>query len=214
MSLTVSLSSLSLITGLGSSPSGLISLQGREQTAGGHHVDLAVNHLCRGCCATTRSVRREGRSGDGAGGPDLLTRSGVRWSPAMSAPSPQGRQRLPDGYLARFEVCGLQVGIYNERMRAVKVDRIGGSWWLASDAFGSSRAGLARRSTSLFCTGGCAHRVGRDGNDAVEAIERRALVRGCVSVQCPTLTSESLQPYPSRVVKGVVQAEQSARCFS
>jgi len=26
------------------------------------------------------------------------------------------------GYLARFEVCGLNVGNYNERMRAVKVD--------------------------------------------------------------------------------------------
>jgi hypothetical protein len=29
------------------------------------------------------------------------------------------------GYLARFEVCGLNVEIYNERMRAVKVDEIG-----------------------------------------------------------------------------------------
>ena len=29
------------------------------------------------------------------------------------------------GYLARFEVCGLNVGNYNERMRAVKVDEIG-----------------------------------------------------------------------------------------
>jgi hypothetical protein len=29
------------------------------------------------------------------------------------------------GYLARFEVCGLNIGIYNERMRAVKVDEIG-----------------------------------------------------------------------------------------
>ena len=29
------------------------------------------------------------------------------------------------GYLARFEVCGLNVGSYNERMRAVKVDDIG-----------------------------------------------------------------------------------------
>ena len=28
-------------------------------------------------------------------------------------------------YLARFEVCGLNVAIYNERMRAVKVDEIG-----------------------------------------------------------------------------------------
>ena len=28
-------------------------------------------------------------------------------------------------YMARFEVCGLDVGIYNERMRAVKVDEIG-----------------------------------------------------------------------------------------
>ena len=26
------------------------------------------------------------------------------------------------GYLARFEVCGLNVATYNERMRAVKVD--------------------------------------------------------------------------------------------
>ena len=29
------------------------------------------------------------------------------------------------GYLARFEVCGLTMEIYNERMRAVKVDEIG-----------------------------------------------------------------------------------------
>jgi hypothetical protein len=28
-------------------------------------------------------------------------------------------------YLARFEVCGLNVKIYNQRMRAVKVDEIG-----------------------------------------------------------------------------------------
>ena len=29
------------------------------------------------------------------------------------------------GYLARFEVCGLNVASFNERMRAVKVDEIG-----------------------------------------------------------------------------------------
>jgi hypothetical protein len=29
------------------------------------------------------------------------------------------------GYLARFEVCGLNVEIYNQRMRAVKVNEIG-----------------------------------------------------------------------------------------
>jgi hypothetical protein len=29
------------------------------------------------------------------------------------------------GYLARFEVCGLNVQTYNERMRAVQVDEIG-----------------------------------------------------------------------------------------
>jgi hypothetical protein len=29
------------------------------------------------------------------------------------------------GYLARFEVCGLNVQSYNERMRAVNVDEIG-----------------------------------------------------------------------------------------
>ena len=29
------------------------------------------------------------------------------------------------GYLARFEVCGLNVQNYNERMRAVRVDEIG-----------------------------------------------------------------------------------------
>ena len=28
-------------------------------------------------------------------------------------------------YLARFEVCGLDVKIYNQRMRAVKVDEVG-----------------------------------------------------------------------------------------
>ncbi len=28
-------------------------------------------------------------------------------------------------YLARFEVCGLSAPVYNERMRAVKVDEIG-----------------------------------------------------------------------------------------
>ena len=29
------------------------------------------------------------------------------------------------GYLARYEVCGLNVEIYNQRMRAVTVDEIG-----------------------------------------------------------------------------------------
>jgi Aromatic-ring-opening dioxygenase LigAB, LigA subunit len=29
------------------------------------------------------------------------------------------------GYLARFEVCGLNVEIYNQRMRAVPVDELG-----------------------------------------------------------------------------------------
>ena len=29
------------------------------------------------------------------------------------------------GYLPRFEVCGLNMQTYNERMRAVKVDEIG-----------------------------------------------------------------------------------------
>jgi hypothetical protein len=29
------------------------------------------------------------------------------------------------GYLARFEVCGLNVETYNQRMRAVQVDEIG-----------------------------------------------------------------------------------------
>ena len=29
------------------------------------------------------------------------------------------------GYLARFEVCGLNVETYNQRMRAVNVDEIG-----------------------------------------------------------------------------------------
>jgi hypothetical protein len=29
------------------------------------------------------------------------------------------------GYLARYEVCGLNVESYNQRMRAVKVDEIG-----------------------------------------------------------------------------------------
>ena len=29
------------------------------------------------------------------------------------------------GYLARYEVCGLNIEIYNQRMRAVKVDELG-----------------------------------------------------------------------------------------
>jgi hypothetical protein len=29
------------------------------------------------------------------------------------------------GYLARYEVCGLNVEVYNQRMRAVKVDELG-----------------------------------------------------------------------------------------
>ena len=29
------------------------------------------------------------------------------------------------GYLPRFEVCGLNIEIYNQRMRAVKVDEVG-----------------------------------------------------------------------------------------
>ena len=29
------------------------------------------------------------------------------------------------GYLARYEVCGLNIEIYNQRMRALKVDELG-----------------------------------------------------------------------------------------
>ena len=29
------------------------------------------------------------------------------------------------GYLARYEVCGLNVEVYNQRLRAVKVDELG-----------------------------------------------------------------------------------------
>ena len=29
------------------------------------------------------------------------------------------------GYLARYEVCGLNIEVYNQRMRAVKVDELG-----------------------------------------------------------------------------------------
>jgi len=29
------------------------------------------------------------------------------------------------GYLARYEVCGINVEVYNQRMRAVKVDELG-----------------------------------------------------------------------------------------
>jgi hypothetical protein len=29
------------------------------------------------------------------------------------------------GYLARYEVCGLNIEIYNQRMRAMKVDELG-----------------------------------------------------------------------------------------
>jgi hypothetical protein len=32
------------------------------------------------------------------------------------------------GYLARFEVCGLNVENYNQRMRAVQVNEIGQPW--------------------------------------------------------------------------------------
>jgi len=36
-------------------------------------------------------------------------------------------------YLARFEVCGLNVKIYNQRMRAVKVDVRVGSLWTVTE---------------------------------------------------------------------------------
>ena len=46
------------------------------------------------------------------------------------------------GYLARFEVCGLNVEVYNQRMRAVKVDEVGAAGLGAT----SGVAGVARTS--------------------------------------------------------------------
>ena len=88
---------------------------------------FAVNHLCR-------EVLR-----------DHGFRAAIRSDPAKAlAPldlSDDERQKLLAGdvgalyrmganaflmnYLARFEVCGLNVETYNQRMRAVKVDEIG-----------------------------------------------------------------------------------------
>ena len=50
------------------------------------------------------------------------------------------------GYLARFEVCGLNVEIYNERMRAVKVDEIGQPVGLIRQLHSQSYAAGARGS--------------------------------------------------------------------
>jgi hypothetical protein len=84
---------------------------------------FAVNHLCR-------EVLR-----------DHAFRAAMKSDPAKAlAPldlSDDERRALLAGdvgtcvnaflmnYLARFEVCGLNVKIYNQRMRAVKVDEIG-----------------------------------------------------------------------------------------
>ena len=88
---------------------------------------FAVNHLCR-------EVLR-----------DHGFRAAIRSDPAKAlAPldlSDDERQKLLAGdvgalyrmganaflmnYLARFEVCGLNLETYNKRMRAVKVDEIG-----------------------------------------------------------------------------------------
>jgi hypothetical protein len=88
---------------------------------------FAVNHLCR-------EVLR-----------DHLFRAAMKSDPAKAlAPldlTDDEKQKLLAGdvgglyrmgvnaflmnYLARFEVCGLNLKTYNERMRAVKVDEVG-----------------------------------------------------------------------------------------
>jgi hypothetical protein len=88
---------------------------------------FAVNYLCR-------EVLR-----------DHAFRAAIKADPAKALaaldPTDEERRALVDGdvgalyrmgvngflmgYLARYEVCGLNVEVYNQRMRAVKVDELG-----------------------------------------------------------------------------------------
>jgi hypothetical protein len=102
-------------------------LGGREQTAGVIMSIFAVNHLCREVLRD--HAFRAAMKADPAkalAGLDLTDEERrALVAGDVGALYRMGVNGFLMGYLARFEVCGLNVEIYNERMRAVKVDEIG-----------------------------------------------------------------------------------------
>jgi hypothetical protein len=88
---------------------------------------FAVNHLCREVLRD--HIFRAAMKSDAAKAlaPLYLTDDERRALLAgdVGALYRMGVNAFLMGYLARFEVCGLNVEIYNQRMRAVKVDEIG-----------------------------------------------------------------------------------------
>ena len=88
---------------------------------------FAVNHLCREVLRD-HAFRAAMKSDPAAAlGPLDLTDDERRTLLAgdVGALYRMGVSAFLMNYLARFEVCGLNTEIYNQRMRAVKVDEIG-----------------------------------------------------------------------------------------
>ena len=88
---------------------------------------FAVNHLCRGVLRDhTFRAAMKADPATALAGLDLTDEERrALVAGDVGALYRMGVNGFLMGYLARFEVCGLNVGIYNERMRAVKVDEIG-----------------------------------------------------------------------------------------
>ena len=124
---------------------------------------FAVNHLCREllrdhafraamkadpakALAAARSHRR-GASALLAGDVGALYRMGAN--------------AFLMNYLARFEVCGLNTAIYNERMRAVKVDEIGQPVRCHSGAPKRRHARMTRERPSASNSSSCTSRRSR-----------------------------------------------------
>ena len=88
---------------------------------------FAVNHLCREILRDHNF--RAAMKADPAKALGPLDLTGEERSALLAGEVGQlyrmGANAFLMNYLARFEVCGLNAAIYNERMRAVKVDEIG-----------------------------------------------------------------------------------------
>ena len=88
---------------------------------------FAVNHLCRELLRD-HAFRAAMKADPGkALGPLDLTDAerGALLAGDVGALYRMGANAFLMNYMARFEVCGLNMQSYNERMRAVKVDEIG-----------------------------------------------------------------------------------------
>jgi Aromatic-ring-opening dioxygenase LigAB, LigA subunit len=127
MSLTVSLSSLFLSRGPGFESQRAHHYKAANRRPGVIMSIFAVNHLCREVLRD--HAFRAAMKADPAtalAGLDLTDEERrALVAGDVGALYRMGVNGFLMGYLARFEVCGLNVGIYNERMRAVKVDEIG-----------------------------------------------------------------------------------------